>query len=138
MPIFTAFSDEQLADLRIQGRELNLDAGQILFKEGDPPQGLYVILEGELEIVKRIRSEEHTSELQSPVHLVCRLLLEKKKIHVTEPPHHHQWAPEACSLGGAVPGAHSSDALGGARSFDLLARSGWRRRFLCARDCGPG
>src|SRR5438876_7053924 len=26
----------------------------------------------------RIRSEEHTSELQSPVHLVCRLLLEKK------------------------------------------------------------
>src|SRR5690348_2373944 len=25
-----------------------------------------------------IRSEEHTSELQSPVHLVCRLLLEKK------------------------------------------------------------
>src|SRR5438876_3427553 len=27
----------------------------------------------------RKRSEEHTSELQSPVHLVCRLLLEKKK-----------------------------------------------------------
>src|SRR5690348_17571437 len=27
----------------------------------------------------RVRSEEHTSELQSPVHLVCRLLLEKKK-----------------------------------------------------------
>src|SRR5690348_17777413 len=26
------------------------------------------------------RSEEHTSELQSPVHLVCRLLLEKKKV----------------------------------------------------------
>src|SRR5690348_17572113 len=27
---------------------------------------------------RRRRSEEHTSELQSPVHLVCRLLLEKK------------------------------------------------------------
>src|SRR6266581_6157169 len=27
------------------------------------------------------RSEEHTSELQSPVHLVCRLLLDKNKIH---------------------------------------------------------
>src|SRR5690348_1858594 len=26
-----------------------------------------------------LRSEEHTSDLQSPVHLVCRLLLEKKK-----------------------------------------------------------
>src|SRR5258708_26781134 len=29
------------------------------------------------------RSEEHTSELQSPDHLVCRLLLEKKKNHKT-------------------------------------------------------
>src|SRR5207244_12456020 len=29
------------------------------------------------------RSEEHTSELQSPDHLVCRLLLEKKKPHNT-------------------------------------------------------
>src|SRR5437764_9819262 len=27
------------------------------------------------------RSEEHTSELQSPMYLVCRLLLEKKKKH---------------------------------------------------------
>src|SRR6202171_6753776 len=33
------------------------------------------------------RSEEHTSELQSPSYLVCRLLLEKKQlnIHPTEP-----------------------------------------------------
>src|SRR5690348_17771784 len=29
--------------------------------------------------IDEARSEEHTSELQSPVHLVCRLLLEKKK-----------------------------------------------------------
>src|SRR5437762_3900009 len=29
----------------------------------------------------KIRSEEHTSELQSPMYLVCRLLLEKKKIN---------------------------------------------------------
>src|SRR5947208_9318931 len=28
---------------------------------------------------EKLRSEEHTSELQSPDHLVCRLLLEKKK-----------------------------------------------------------
>src|SRR5687768_17865835 len=30
-------------------------------------------------VVKNNRSEEHTSELQSRLHLVCRLLLEKKK-----------------------------------------------------------
>src|SRR5437763_12383555 len=36
------------------------------------------------------RSEEHTSELQSPMYLVCRLLLEKKKkehVHPTHSPH---------------------------------------------------
>src|SRR5438552_13139340 len=34
-----------------------------------------------------VRSEEHTSELQSPDHLVCRLLLEKKNIpHIVHPP----------------------------------------------------
>src|SRR2546422_2396383 len=33
------------------------------------------------------RSEEHTSELQSRLHLVCRLLLEKKK-NQTRPRHH--------------------------------------------------
>src|SRR5258708_24753199 len=32
---------------------------------------------------KVARSEEHTSELQSPDHLVCRLLLEKKKTNWT-------------------------------------------------------
>src|SRR2546426_1779891 len=30
---------------------------------------------------RHLRSEEHTSELQSPCNLVCRLLLEKKKKH---------------------------------------------------------
>src|SRR2546422_3003756 len=33
---------------------------------------------------RRQRSEEHTSELQSRLHLVCRLLLEKKKKRKTE------------------------------------------------------
>ena len=38
------------------------------------------LLEGEIRVD---RSEEHTSELQSPDHLVCRLLLEKKKTQPT-------------------------------------------------------
>src|SRR5947208_4724942 len=49
--------------------------------------GLAVLVEpeGSVEVRHRLarhhahRSEEHTSELQSPDHLVCRLLLEKKK-----------------------------------------------------------
>src|SRR5256885_3935552 len=35
-------------------------------------------------ILKEIRSEEHTSELQSPCNLVCRLLLEKKKYNSSQ------------------------------------------------------
>src|SRR2546422_3909895 len=34
--------------------------------------------------VRARRSEEHTSELQSRLHLVCRLLLEKKKKEITK------------------------------------------------------
>src|SRR5437763_2399726 len=30
-------------------------------------------------VTRKLRSEEHTSELQSPMYIVCRLLLEKKK-----------------------------------------------------------
>src|SRR5437762_10923068 len=40
-----------------------------------------LLAHGETEIApgQDVRSEEHTSELQSPMYLVCRLLLEKKK-----------------------------------------------------------
>src|SRR5260370_28835213 len=40
-----------------------------------------------------IRSEEHTSELQSHLNLVCRLLLEKKKISSYLFPHAWQYTP---------------------------------------------
>src|SRR3954449_13634668 len=46
-----------------------------------------------------IRSEEHTSELQSHSHLVCRLLLEKKK-------------ERADKLGGAITVLHDNDHAG--------------------------
>src|SRR5689334_24156784 len=48
----------------------------------------------------RVRSEEHTSELQSQFHLVCRLLLEKKKQKIPnttteqQPRHPHQSTPQ--------------------------------------------
>src|SRR2546429_784228 len=40
---------------------------------------IYHRLRGKLKYTTTTRSEEHTSELQSRLHLVCRLLLEKKK-----------------------------------------------------------
>src|SRR5258708_11476646 len=62
-----------------QGRTLLIRRGS------DPLRGEWSIPGGILEIGESLeegvalRSEEHTSELQSPDHLVCRLLLEKKK-----------------------------------------------------------
>src|SRR5438876_10929655 len=49
-------------------------------ESGEPP-GENLLRPGQ-----QLRSEEHTSELQSPVHLVCRLLLEKKKRSVRTSP----------------------------------------------------
>src|SRR2546422_8045753 len=59
-----------------------------LFRSRRPPQPvgaeramkvLVLALEDAVALAHRGRSEEHTSELQSRLHLVCRLLLEKKK-----------------------------------------------------------
>src|SRR5690625_6325997 len=52
-----------------QSRGLTYAEGKIFFNT----------LDGQLFAVDAERSEEHTSELQSRGHLVCRLLLEKKK-----------------------------------------------------------
>src|SRR5256885_7467587 len=46
------------------------------------PEAILLIVEARLAgLEPEVRSEEHTSELQSPCNLVCRLLLEKKKKH---------------------------------------------------------
>src|SRR5258708_31422301 len=58
-------------------------AGQIVYLArhfaGDKWQTLTIPKKKSAEFNRQVRSEEHTSELQSPDHLVCRLLLEKKK-----------------------------------------------------------
>src|SRR5688500_19484139 len=54
-------------------------------KLGEPEAALLKAPEG-----YEVRSEEHTSELQSPCNLVCRLLLEKKN---------NMWLSEQCYTG---------------------------------------
>src|SRR5690348_18204766 len=51
----------------------------VLDAAGVRPRKPLTYLAASLTLLLEGRSEEHTSELQSPVHLVCRLLLEKKK-----------------------------------------------------------
>src|SRR3989454_3583672 len=79
---------------------------------GDPKQGYYSYDAGAWHVVvlnsgsPSLRSEEHTSELQSPCNLVCRLLLEKKKISHSSSdqrtkPHHESYVRDVDSCRGA-------------------------------------
>src|SRR5256885_12467539 len=52
---------------------------ELLSRFNTDTQGIQAKIEGMQLGSSRARSEEHTSELQSPCNLVCRLLLEKKK-----------------------------------------------------------
>src|SRR5690348_17551566 len=68
LPIYQAACDTGNIDALIAMSSADI----ALFAPGAPA------VKGGVAVRDRLRSEEHTSELQSPVHLVCRLLLEKK------------------------------------------------------------
>src|SRR5438552_13855240 len=69
--LFRSERDPLLRKVHAVGADLTGDVDVTVDEKPRPPAGDVN--------VARERSEEHTSELQSPDHLVCRLLLEKKK-----------------------------------------------------------
>src|SRR5947199_8997598 len=84
-PTYTLSLHDALPIYSIEHASLIDDEGIRLAKE----HGVYLVMDiynDDYILGKAIenihRSEEHTSELQSLRHLVCRLLLEKKKVHV--------------------------------------------------------
>src|SRR3989454_4978666 len=86
-PYTTLFRSTLAGDERQGGRDEQ--------RRGDPRPGRHLAGRAPLMCEPRVepgpeRSEEHTSELQSPCNLVCRLLLEKKK-------HTHSTAAHASS-----------------------------------------
>src|SRR3712207_8825139 len=68
---------------RSHGNALNLDQHNIVWRRvlDLNDRALRNVIVGLGEKADGVRSEEHTSELQSRQYLVCRLLLEKKKLH---------------------------------------------------------
>src|SRR5258708_12890390 len=71
-------------------RYVGKGASDLIAQETKSIEKLLQITKDELLSVHGIgekRSEEHTSELQSPDHLVCRLLLEKKNNNHPQTPH---------------------------------------------------
>src|SRR5256885_12748767 len=73
-PYTTLFRSLVVLQRRFVSAFLRIAQGdaEVSFGHAAPVAGVAIML-------KRVRSEEHTSELQSPCNLVCRLLLEKKK-----------------------------------------------------------
>src|SRR5258708_11961705 len=78
-PYTTLFRSVRVAGGGQRGDVLGDRAGRKVEHEPQVVQGVV-----ERAAVVEDRSEEHTSELQSPDHLVCRLLLEKKKIRTLQ------------------------------------------------------
>src|SRR3712207_7595305 len=79
-----AMREGRTVGLNIEGVEHELTADDLLLRL-QPLEGYHVEREAahavalDLQVDDELRSEEHTSELQSRQYLVCRLLLEKKK-----------------------------------------------------------
>src|SRR5207244_13264318 len=69
---------QQFIQRRVQGASFNWNThGGVDVSAPVRVRAVNGLLEG-TKLTATLRSEEHTSELQSPDHLVCRLLLEKK------------------------------------------------------------
>src|SRR5438876_5123778 len=87
-PYTTLFRSEEENKYLLE--EIRSDFAEII---GESPglqkvmQQIQLVAPTEATVLGGSRSEEHTSELQSPVHLVCRLLLEKKNtvVNVANP-----------------------------------------------------
>src|SRR5687768_8102158 len=68
-----------ISAIQMKERKKQMKVFEILRDSSEQVVGLEEFLPDEKKKDKSVRSEEHTSELQSRLHLVCRLLLEKKK-----------------------------------------------------------
>src|SRR5205807_9317206 len=89
LPALHSFPTRRSSDLVIRlavlvdrgGRELPIQPDFVALTLSDVPKDHRVNVHFDAMILRDVteRSEEHTSELQSPCNLVCRLLLEKKK-----------------------------------------------------------
>src|SRR2546429_2432436 len=83
IPVLSLFPGVMLAMVALfPHSQLGIELGSILLIFTGQAWNISFSFYSSLKTIPRdLRSEEHTSELQSRLHLVCRLLLEKKKQH---------------------------------------------------------
>jgi signal transduction histidine kinase len=66
IPLFADLSEEDLERLYRMAETVSIPAGQLVLREGDPGDSLYVVLEGELEVTKRQGSQDVLLALYDP------------------------------------------------------------------------
>ena len=72
---FSGLSDEQLDQLLGSGERIYLEAGDILMAEGSLPDAFYVVLEGEVEILKRSGNREVVIAVNGPCSILGEISL---------------------------------------------------------------
>src|SRR5260370_11711758 len=83
-PYTTLFRSNNAGQFGHNGADEGFQA--ILTMNAESGKGVAIMANSDNAIATPFRSEEHTSELQSHLNLVCRLLLEKKKHNTSAPP----------------------------------------------------
>jgi signal transduction histidine kinase len=58
VPLFENLADDRLAWISEQADEVRLEAGDVIARQGDPPDGFYVVMEGETEWTRRVGRED--------------------------------------------------------------------------------
>jgi len=58
VPLFQNLSDDKLAWISEHADKVKLDAGATIARQGDPPDGFYVVMEGETEWTRRVEQED--------------------------------------------------------------------------------
>ena len=58
VPLFQHLPDDKLAWIAEHGEEVRLESGDVIARQGDPPDGFYVVMEGETEWTRKVGEEE--------------------------------------------------------------------------------
>jgi len=66
LPLLSSLPQEELRGLATLGRRLEVPRGTLLIREGDPGAGLYILLEGEMEVLRRREGPEMLLGLHGP------------------------------------------------------------------------
>lgn len=64
--LFPTLSEEELSRLKEHGQEIQLNPDEVIFREGDPTYHFYVVLEGQVQVTKRVGAQDQVLTIHQP------------------------------------------------------------------------